>query len=488
MVKLTIKDEVKIHISGLTIDIRRKLVNAFKYEIPGAKYQPKYKLGRWDGCVSLFSMSGDGYVNQLEKILDILEENKIQIEDVEDLRENLNLKISDISTDFWGDRKWPTGHRIEGEVIRLRDDQVDAANIFFKNTQSMQSLCTSFGKTILCATLVKSVEHIGRTLTIVPNTNLVEQTEEDYINCGLDVGVYYGSRKQFDKTHTICTWQSLNVLIKKNKKISETEILSISDLLHNVKTVICDEAHLVNGAKLQTLLVDYCHNAAIRWGITGTIPKAEHESEKIFTILGKLVNEVKASDLQEVGFLAKCHIHIKQYLEFYEFKNYQEELKYLISDRSRMKHIADAIDVIAKSGNTLILVDRIECGDLLMEFLPDSIFISGTDKTIDRKKQYDEFKFVNNKKLIATYGIASTGISINEIYNLVYIEVGKSFVRVIQTIGRGLRLGKDKDFVNVYDFTSNCKFSSRHLSERKKYYREANYDFSITKIDWNNKK
>ena len=121
---------------------------------------------------------------------------------------------------------------------------------------------------------------------------------------------------------------------------------------------------------------------------------------------------------------------------------------------------------------------------LLQEAVPDSTFVSGSTKADDRKETYDEVKESEGKVIIATYGVASVGINLPRIFNLVLLEPGKSFVRVIQSIGRGIRKAKDKDFVQVWDICSTAKFSKRHLTERKKFYREAQYPFNITKVDY----
>jgi superfamily II DNA or RNA helicase len=102
----------------------------------------------------------------------------------------------------------------------------------------------------------------------------------------------------------------------------------------------------------------------------------------------------------------------------------------------------------------------------------------------ERKEQYDEVATSTNKIIIATYGIAAVGINIPRIFNLVLIEPGKSFVRVIQSIGRGIRKAEDKDHVEIWDVTSSAKFAKRHLAKRKEFYREANYPFSIEKIEY----
>ena len=121
---------------------------------------------------------------------------------------------------------------------------------------------------------------------------------------------------------------------------------------------------------------------------------------------------------------------------------------------------------------------------MLIERLPNAVFVRGATKTEKRKEHYDEVATSNDSLIVATYGVASVGINIPRIFNLVLVEPGKSFVRVIQSIGRGIRKAPDKDFVQIWDITSNCKYSKRHLATRKKYYREAQYPFAIEKISY----
>jgi len=139
---------------------------------------------------------------------------------------------------------------------------------------------------------------------------------------------------------------------------------------------------------------------------------------------------------------------------------------------------------LSGSGNTLILVDRIKTGQLLIEQNPDWVFVSGEMKSADRKTEYKEVSKMDNKVIVATYGVASTGINIPRIFNLILLEPGKSFVRVIQSIGRGIRKAQDKDYLQVFDITSTLKYSKRHLTERKKFYKEANYPFKVTKVEY----
>ena len=481
--KLIIKDEVNLKLEGLPVEIRRKLANTFKYVDPTARYRPAYKLGRWDGSISLFGLGGNGYIHQLPKILEVLEKNNVEVEEIEDNRSRLDLTFPLVGEDFWGNRCWPKGHRFEGQPIRLRTDQVEVVNKFLQNPQCLQEIATGFGKTITTATLSKICEPYGRTVTIVPNKSLVEQTEEDFRNCELDVGVYYGDRKELGRIHTICTWQSLNILDKKSKNY-EHDIVTLAEFLEGVTAVIVDEVHMAKASVLKNLLTQNFCNAAIRWGLTGTIPKEDYENQAIFASIGPVIHKVSAHELQEAGVLSNCHVNVVQLIDLPEFKTYAEELKYLVTNSNRMSYISNFINSISESGNTLVLVNRIDTGKFIIDKIKDSVFISGEVKTKDRKEEYDEVAVTDNKVIVATYGVAAVGINIPRIFNLVLLEPGKSFVRVIQSIGRGIRRAEDKDFVQIWDITSTCKFAKKHLTQRKKFYKEAKYPFAQDKIDW----
>jgi len=481
--RLIIEDEVNIKLEGLEVDVRRRIANALKFEVPYARYMPQYKLGRWDGKVAFFGIGGTGYVNHLGTITDVLHKCNVEITDIVDNRQTVDLHFDKVDADYWGDKTWPKGHPAEGEKIRLRDYQVEVINNFLENPQSLQEVATGAGKTIITATLSNITDTYGRSLVIVPNKSLVTQTEEDYINCGLDVGVYFGDRKELGKTHTICTWQSLNILDKKSK--DGEALLSLAEFLEGVSTIIIDEVHQAKAEVLKKLLTQNLRNAPIRWGLTGTIPKEKFEFESIHASLGPVIGQVTAKELQDKGVLSNCHVNVIQLIDTVAHKNYQEELKYLVTNKDRVKYIGKLLDTISNSGNTLILVDRISAGEMLQDLIPNSVFVKGDVKLKDRKEAYDEIKEATNKVIIATYGVAAVGINIPRIFNLVLIEPGKSFVRVIQSIGRGVRKAKDKDFVQIWDMTSTCKFAKRHLTQRKKFYKEAQYPFTIEKVEWN---
>ena len=374
----------------------------------------------------------------------------------------------------------------------LRDYQVEIINRFLNNPQCIQEVATGAGKTLMTAALSYSVQPYGRSIVIVPSKDLVRQTEADYINMGLDVGVLFGDRKEYHKTHTICTWQSLNSLVK-NTENYEADV-TIQEFVQDVVCVMVDEAHGAKAEALKTMLSSVFSRVPIRWGLTGTIPKEQYAAQALFCFIGPLVGKLSARELQEDGHLANCHVNVIQLEDYVEYKDYQSELKYLTTNTERIAAIARMIDKIKDSGNTLILVDRVESGKMLQVELstlfsllserPDVAFVSGATKSASRKEEYDEIANSTNKVIIATYGVAAVGINIPRIFNLVLLEPGKSFVRVIQSIGRGIRRAQDKDHVEIWDITSTCKFSKRHLTKRKEFYKDAQYPFSVEKLKW----
>ena len=479
---ITIRDEVNIKLDGLELDARRALVNAFKYDVPYARYLPAVRLGRWDGKVSYFQMGGSTYVNLLPEIIPILENFNYDIE-LDDQRDyKTTFEFEQVTENSFSHHSWPKNHPRAGESVMLRDYQVEIVNNFLANPQCLQEVATGAGKTIMTAALSQRCEVHGRSIVIVPNKSLVTQTEADYKNLGLDVGVFFGDRKEFGRTHTICTWQSLNVLLK-NTKNAVAEI-TINDFLEGVVCVIVDEVHMAKADALKTLLTGVMSRVPIRWGLTGTIPKEKFESQSLLVSIGPVISQLAASELQDRGVLAQCHVNIVQLVDHAEFTNYQSELKYLLEEEDRLSTIANLVRQVNATGNTLVLVDRIAAGQALVAQLDDAVFVSGSTKAGDRQSEYDEIATSTGKIIVATYGVAAVGINLPRIFNLVLLEPGKSFVRVIQSIGRGIRKAEDKDHVEIWDITSTCKFAKRHLTKRKTFYKDANYPFTQEKLEW----
>lgn len=485
--KLVIKDEVNATFVGLDPKTRRECSKELSYFIPYARHLPAFKLGHWDGTVSLFAVNGNTYVNTLDRILPIVMANGYEIE-LDDHRVSRTFEFPDVDENYCVDHMprstWPKGHPAAGKEIMLRDYQAEIIKNFLANPQCLQEIATGAGKTLLTATLSHLCEAYGRTIVIVPNKSLVDQTEADYKNLGLDVGVYYGDRKEPGHTHTICTWQSLDRIAKGTTSKKLTNPIDFEDFIDGVVCVMVDEAHQAKADVIKNLLCGAFANVPIRWGLTGTVPKEDHEFMAILASLGPVVNRLAASDLMEMGVLANLQIDIMQMLDTAEFPSFQEEYTYLVTDQNRLDWMSEFTQRVSKNGNTLILVNRVDTGKELASKIPGSTFVSGSTGSADRKEAYSEAATTNDMILIATYGVAAVGINIPRIFNLILIEPGKSFTRVIQSIGRGIRKAEDKDFVQVYDIGSTCKFSARHVTKRKKTYKEANYPHKVIKVDY----
>lgn len=488
---IIVEDQVNVKFTNLNPGTRRKLSNAVKYEVPGARFQPSVRLGRWDGKTSFCSIGGATYINLIDDLIPIVLNDGYELL-LEDNRDKVEIKFQEVSENVFGDKVWPAGHPHAGEPIVLRDYQTDAVKAYSENYHSVQEISTGAGKTLLTAALSYLVETAEvtindeliekpRSIIIVPNKDLVNQTYKDYINVGLDTGVFFGDKKEVGHQHTIVTWQSLNNLMKMGT-IDGLNVLET--FIEDVVCVIVDEAHGAKGQVLMDLLSGPFRKVPLRWGMTGTIPEFEYQAVAVKVTVGPTIDEITTKELQDRGVLSKCNINILQFQDRGEYKTYQDELKYLLSGSARMKKIADMIMDISKTGNTLVVVDRISPGESLAELIPGSTFISGSNNSKQRVTEYDRINDEDNAIVIATSGIVAVGINIPRIFNLVMIEPGKSFIKVIQTIGRGVRKAEDKDHVEVWDFTSSMKYSKRHLAKRKAFYKKKEFPHKVTKVQF----
>jgi len=174
------------------------------------------------------------------------------------------------------------------------------------------------------------------------------------------------------------------------------------------------------------------------------------------------------------------------------FPDYSAEKEYLRHNTIRTGWIAALIESKRndEKGNVLCLVDSIPFGRQLAALIPNAIFVNGKDMKTTKEKQevYNLFKQQDNLVVIATVNIAGTGLSIRRIFHLITVDIGKSFVRVIQGIGRALRIADDKDCVTMADVCSDLKYSKAHLAQRISYFKEAQYDYKLHKISYDKHK
>lgn len=344
-------------------------------------------------------------------------------------------------------------------VIDLYDIQVDAphhsyydaSGILHHNTIMVAGMCDVFG------------QEGFRTMTIVPSSDLVTQTSNTFKLCGIEHGVYSGAEKCIEMPHVIATWQALQ-----NKP----------QLISDFHVAIVDEAHGAKAQVIGDLLTNHGKHIGYRYGFTGTWPKPETDQYTLRGSIGEILYRIDAADLIRMGYLANLEIQPIEIQEKAEedFPDYASEKSYTSRSQERLEFLADLIIAKANThGNTLVLVNSIKQGQQLQKLIKDSVFLCGADENDVRAEWYSMFDKRDDLIVLATAGIASTGISIDRIFHLCLIDAGKSFVRAIQSIGRGLRKGHDKEFVHVSDVYSGLKWGKKHARERIKFYKEASY-------------
>jgi superfamily II DNA or RNA helicase len=487
--KIKLLDEVNAVIIGLRNEDIEFLWDEYGVFAPNYFFNPKFKLGVWDGRIRFFSKTGKTYIHFIPEIISILQKMGYKLELI-DYRTSDPIEVEFIDENHFSH----VLHPLTREPITLRYYQVDAVNALLKEGKGVVIAGTGSGKTFMTAALVSVYGNQGlKTITIVPTQDLIYNTKDEFVRCGLDVGEYSGSMKDIDHYHVVSTWQALqyNSLIIKEFQV-----------------VVIDECHGIKGQVLRKILNEVGNKIIYRFGLTGTLPKESADVMAVFSTIGTPVYEISSYQLQQENFLSQSHIDIIQlkenfikeyeeylahnkekyilekkptYLQFKDafFPEWAAEKSYLQTHKPRLKWITEYI--VHKrdtgQGNIFCLVNNIQFGKKLAKMIEGSVFLYGKNKKEDRKEVYESFNESDNLVIFASVQIAGVGLNIPRIFNLMYIDIGKSFIRTIQSIGRGLRKAPDKDKVIVTDICSDLKYGKRHLRNRINYYDEAKYPY-----------
>lgn len=490
---IRILDEVNCVFIGLDpVDIAT-LHKVYAIRTENYFFNPKYQVGPWDGRIPFFLKTGKTFVHLLDDIIPRVINFGYYIK-VDDLRRTPAVTPKLIDENYFKDKGVLT-RDLEPWIVR--DYQIEMVNKLLTHGGGVGIAGTGAGKTSMTAALALSYEEAAgyRSIIIVPDRYLTTQTFDEYKNFTLDVGMYTGKVKDGDHMHIVSTWQTLQ-----NHKT----------FLQQFKVVVVDECHGLKGPVLKELLLESGKDIPFRFGVTGTLPKGKVDKMSVKVSVGPTLYEIPAHELQEKDYLAKLRIDIiqlemdmteyyQEYLETTEhfppmtykvfrdkfFASYTEEKKYLHKHDERTDWIADYITTQHSLGlgNVLCLVNGIPFGRKLAKRIDGAIFLSGNDDVEDRKEVYKMFNDRNDLTVVATVNIAGTGLDIPRIFQLIGVDMGKSFIRTIQSIGRGLRKAKDKDKVVYTDICSDLKFSRKHLGQRKKYFREQKYKYKLHKVE-----
>lgn len=479
--RISKKNEVYLILSDLTNSEKQELAEFFTFEVPGAKFMPMYRNRMWDGKIRLFSpASGEIYVGLLEYIKSFCHRNRIDYiveEGIENARDNLQQ----IVRGFIRSLKPKSG----GKSLKVRDYQINAVHHCIARDRALIVSPTASGKSLVIYSLVRYYHMKGlKTLILVPTTSLVEQMYKDFDDYGWSSGtycqrVYQGHDRKVTKDVVISTWQSL---FKMPKKYFE-----------QFGCVIGDEAHMFK-AKSLTGIMTKLHQCKYRFGLTGTLDGTQTHQLVLEGLFGPVEKVVSTKELIERKSLADLKIKciILRHPNIRERMNYAEELQYIAGKDERNKFISNLL--LHTNGNTLCLFQLVEKhGKILYEEVAKNTdrkvyFVYGGTSTDVREDIRGLVENDTDAIIIASYGTFSTGINIRNIHNIVFSSPSKSKIRVLQSIGRGLRNGNNKTSVLIFDIADDISYNGRenftlqHFQERINIYNEEKFDYEISRI------
>ena len=480
--KISKINEVYLHLE-VDEDLERELTDYFTFEVPGAKFMPHYRKKLWDGKIRLFSPhNGRIYVGLLPYIKEFCSRNSIEYiieKGVEDDRNVIRESVRDFATSL--------RPRSKGKLIQFRDYQIDAIWYAIQRNRCLLLCPTASGKSLIIYTLVRYYHLMNlKTLILVPTTSLVEQMYSDFIDYGWKDEyihrVYAGHDKGSVKPVVISTWQSLYKLHR--------------PYFAQYGCIIGDEAHLFK-AKSLTDIMTRSGDCKYRFGLTGTLDGTQTHRLVLEGLFGKVTQVTTTKELMDNKTLAKLNIdcivlkHTEEECKRVRKYTYAEELNYIVSHKKRNRFIENLCKTI--KGNTLVLFQLVDKHGVLLynelkKLDKKVFFVYGKTTTETREKIRKIVEKEKSSLIIASYGTFSTGINIRNINNVVFASPSKSRVRVLQSIGRGLRQSETKTSVKLFDVSDNITYKSRqnftyrHFNERLNIYKQENFNYEISRV------
>ena len=473
--RISKKNEVYLKLEDLQPSEQQELAEYFTFEVPGAKFMPMYRNRMWDGKIRLFSpASGEIYVGLLDYVKEYCDKNQISYiieEGVEDARD----VVGSVVRGFVKSLK----PKSRGKSLKIRDYQLEAVQLALSRNRALIVSPTASGKSLVIYSLVRYYQMAGeRTLILVPTTSLVEQMYSDFEDYGWSPGtycqkIYQGHDRKVSKDVVISTWQSLYKMPKSYFK--------------QFGVVIGDEAHMFK-AKSLTGIMTKMHNTKYRFGFTGTLDGTQTHRLVLEGLFGKAEKVVSTKELMDKKSLAQLKIKciILKHLNIREKFSYAEELDYIVADEKRMDFVCNLLRHL--NGNTLCLFQLVEKhGKIIYDRIgkDNAFFVYGGTSTEHREEIRGLVETHTNSITIASYGTFSTGINIRNIHNIVLASPSKSKIRVLQSIGRGLRTSESKDSVLIFDIADDLgkdNYTLRHFTERLNIYNEEQFDYEISKV------
>lgn len=494
-ISIDIHDNIyyKVH---CTIEQAHELKGFFSCYATNYKYNPKYKARQWDGKIYYFNTYDRLLPRGLLKFMKaFLLKYNYKIHFMFDKSETQNdIEQEDLESFY--------NALFSGTEYYPRDYQQKGILEAVKNKRGILEIATGGGKSLVVYSLIRfMMEDVdNKVLLIVPSVSLVNQMYSDFENYGWggiskDVSKLYGATAKnidLNKKVLISTWQSI---YKKGQSFFE-----------KYDAVLCDETHLASGNSIQSVLKK-CVNAEYRIGLTGTLPDEPIDKFNIFGYIGTPLYTLTSDVLIKSGHLSDIRIvnmHIKYSsddVSKVKGLTYAEEVDFIIKHKQRNSAIKYIIDSkhIKDDENILILAQRISHINDIIAYLKKEypnrkiVKIDGATDGVERERLRSYVEGNDSVILVATYGTLSTGVSINRLHHVVFASFCKSKIRVIQSIGRGLRKHSSKSVMIVWDLVDdlrwkkknsdgyNHNYAYKHFLDRLEFYKKQKFRY-INKI------
>lgn len=375
--------------------------------------------------------------------------------------------------------------------LELRDYQSDIVKKCLHDGRGTIILATAGGKTLTSASLLSSVyqfyispynKQSFKCLFIVPDRGLVSQTYQDFIdyNVPFSVSKWTGDDDLDLSSNVIIS--NLGILQSKNSNL---------DWIEDIDLLIVDEVHKIRkGNKMNDILKKI--KTPYRFGFTGTMPEDKLDEWNIIGKIGPVIYEKNSFNLRQENYVSNVSIQIlkiiyKNLLTKTEGKDaYREEIKFVTTNKFRNQIITKLAQGLTQ--NALIMVDFIQHGELLFEMIKAAMptkqcfFIRGEVDVEERDKVRQLMESNNDVVVVAISKIFSTGINIKNLHYIIFACGGKAKIKIVQSIGRGLRLHKDKVKLIIFDIADNLRYSAAHALKRQALYEKEHITFAIKEI------
>jgi len=343
---------------------------------------------------------------------------------------------------------------------------------------------TGAGKSLLQALLIDNFIRLSgkdnfKCLLIVPGTSLVAQLHSDFSEYGVSFShsMWSGKNPLQDTTVVICNTENLTAKFNNSPWIKDVDL------------AVVDECHGVNtDANLEKWLSKI--HTPNKYGFTGTLSDKVEDQWKAFGMFGGVIHQKKSKELRDEGYLTNVSVKIIKFIHTSkppsnEIKGYLKEMEYIYNHEGRNDTIRKLSNNI--KGNQLIMVNHLLQGDNLRDKLKDNtndlFYITGEMPVSERFGVIKKMEESDNNTTISMSKIFSTGINIKNLPNIMLVGLGKGFIRLVQTIGRGLRLHDNKEKLTIIDVYDNMKYSERHMEKRKEIYEKESISWKEVEIN-----